>query len=896
MNLHVSVLLLLLAFVSVTEARATVFAPMSQTRYQELRADRQAAYRAADSAFVRAFDAYKLRDAAYDTAIARLDAARISFDVATDALARGESDLDTLRATWRELTTAAEAVLAARSTFLDALDIALSASRSLTTARLAFAQLENDYEAQSRPSAVRDRLAACRSTDCPALSRATGRLAFQPSLETINAPHAYARGLTGEGVRIGIDDSPVNYWLPELRPRISFSGAQLTYPVYLPASESYSVRRCMSWPDASGCYVESQPLGHARDSFTADLINSVARAMVAVHGWPTEDERWLIHNRTDDSWHEVPAPDSHGTEVASVAAGRDFGVAPGATIVPIARDFTGRATFDELVADFARGLHSDDRAYFDALLAADVARTYAGVDILNRSFGIHADADVRRLLEGDGQWWGEGLRRLLPQYWRAHMQTSTPPSKRTIVVYAAGNETSRHGGLGADIPYHVPHVRGTQVAVMALGFDGLHAGYTNFCGGLPPDWDASRWGRHYCLAAPGTVNAAGHRGAGDTPSLDVEGTSFAAPLVSGGLALLMEHFRGQLGNDRIVRRLIDTADNSGLYESLEIYGAGVMDLEAALAPVGRVTTGTATVQSDIALTRIVTPAAFGSLATRFGDAGVEIAGLDAWGAPFWRPPGQVFASLASHSPLIPGFVAPDPDEHDTAAEHDAVRSAAPLSAAPLHLGFTPDTHAASFAPGYAFLAGEQRFGIEYARAGGWRWGALADRGGWLGGRASGAFGEETRALTSWVGRDLDLDLGREWRLRGHATLAYGMVSLAAGAMLDVAPALLSAWSLGVEHGGRGGPRWSRLALSQPLRAETGRAVLTWLSGLSDGEPAYRSTRVPLAPEGRMLELALGHEREVAAGRVAVELALALDPDHRDASPRSRFGLRYRLDW
>jgi len=62
---------------------------------------------------------------------------------------------------------------------------------------------------------------------------------------------------------------------------------------------------------------------------------------------------------------------------------------------------------------------------------------------------------------------------------------------------------------------------------------------------------------------------------------DTEGTSFAAPIVSGAIALMMEHFRGQLGNTEIVKRMMNTANNQGHYSQIEIYGAGLLDLQPA---------------------------------------------------------------------------------------------------------------------------------------------------------------------------------------------------------------------------------------------------------------------------------------------------------------------------
>ena len=57
-------------------------------------------------------------------------------------------------------------------------------------------------------------------------------------------------------------------------------------------------------------------------------------------------------------------------------------------------------------------------------------------------------------------------------------------------------------------------------------------------------------------------------------------------MVAGGLALLKQLFRDQLFNTALVERLLETADNSGIYADRAIYGRGKMDLGAATSPVG----------------------------------------------------------------------------------------------------------------------------------------------------------------------------------------------------------------------------------------------------------------------------------------------------------------------
>ena len=63
------------------------------------------------------------------------------------------------------------------------------------------------------------------------------------------------------------------------------------------------------------------------------------------------------------------------------------------------------------------------------------------------------------------------------------------------------------------------------------------------------------------------------------------GTSFAAPLVSGSLALLKQLFP-TVGNYELVNRLLVTANKTGIYADSSIYGQGLLDLNSATRPVG----------------------------------------------------------------------------------------------------------------------------------------------------------------------------------------------------------------------------------------------------------------------------------------------------------------------
>ena len=730
----------------------------------------------------------------------------------------------------------------------------------------------------------------------------------------INAEHAYARGLSGRGVRIGIDDWGVDILHPEFAGRAQRTGAFMVRKIPnnldVETLEEDAFSFCLDEAAPAKCRVYEIDASGDR----ALIEHYAHRIIESERHFPHHIHLWYIRDisRDADGWYVIPGlnehedgfPGSggyvdwgpyHGTYVASAAAGWRYGIAPGATIVSVLH-----GTFENIHFDRDAFLTGDDaskaRAYRDFL---------SHFDIINHSYGLGRSF-------ADYDW----LSREFPAYWAAFTQRDA--QEKTIEVWAAGNDSLNRPDLEPSLPVREPAVRGHWLAAVAttskqVGNDHVTmtiANYSNRCGSLPGDWNPQAHGRHYCLAAPGGVLIAEPYRVPPSPddaayySLGTYGTSYAAPIVAGGIALVMERFRGQLSNREVALRVVNTANNRGRYSVSHIYGAGLLDLDAATAPVGEVSTGTAAMQAAIAATRLQTPAAWGDLGQRL--QGLEIAGFDSWNAPFWYP-AQALAQ-PFEPPLLPPHPALDPVfeqqallpqlrwfELDATGPQDRRRwrlAVANRAAADFDAGQT------GFAVGQAWRW--QTFGFSGDLPGGLRLGVLTEAGANQGARPAGAFGAAANSQLAWLSREHAWSLTRPgndgWRLRLNYLLAAGRPDYPRGALFKASGSLYSSASIAIERRGRGS--LTRLSLSQPLRAETGAGVLRYPVGRTrQGDWLYASHRFSLAPAARELRFGLRHQGHLPlGGKFALELAHALNAGHIAGRQRAQASLSYHLSW
>ena len=251
----------------------------------------------------------------------------------------------------------------------------------------------------------------------------------------------------------------------------------------------------------------------------------------------------------------------HGTHVAGIiAAGKDdtgmHGVAYEARLASYAVEFDE----NDDVVDFELGKATDELREFGVRI---VNNSWSKVDVNNKNISITI-TDVDR------------------QEMDAYFPLGLPAYRRYVEaggvqVWGAGNSSLPEVGFHAGLPHLVPELERGWLAVTSVGLDGDLAGYSQQCG------VAAGW----CIAAPGGDRS---EDAGIYSTVPwgydrSEGTSLAAPQVSGALAALKSMFPN-LDFQDVRNRILFTADRTGIYADPSIYGQGLLDLDAASRPVG----------------------------------------------------------------------------------------------------------------------------------------------------------------------------------------------------------------------------------------------------------------------------------------------------------------------
>ncbi len=530
----------------------------------------------------------------------------------------------------------------------------------------------------------------------------------------------------------------------------------------------------------------------------------------------------------------TPLPvDDHGTAVASVAAGNSptmIGVAPRADLV---------------LGSFA--------SWADLTDITDRARALGAVAFSN-SWGVPEKATAANyaLLVNDpaGSAWLDSL--------RAYTADG-------VVVFAVANDpTVTTSGLLEALPKFAPSLETGWLAVAngeATVVNGtITAGRLVSAGCL----DAAPW----CLTAEGAWHAA--NAASDTSYALTAGTSFAAPMVAGALALLAEAFPDLTSNELRIR-LLAAADNSfagftadGTVELVpgfrhsysRKFGHGFLDVKAALLPIGPTTLslpGGTVLPFDIPLARA--GRGTGNALTR-ALAGKVLPYRDIFGAVF-----AIDADRRIVPPAVPPLGAELLDEWRNAPRPSALlgrvfpaRTRLGLRMPDLTFSIAPapqgvQSHGALPSIAFSF---ERPFGGSRLVAGlAFGEDATGLLPGWATGEA-GRLGLFTLALRK--------PLSRGWALTAEGLIGGGTTHFAGPG----GPALLAGAALRLVRDdiARHGDRLA-LGLEMPAAVVTGSASIALPVLGANGQIDLLREKVSLVPETREMRLSLRYDRPLA---------------------------------
>jgi subtilase-type serine protease len=403
-------------------------------------------------------------------------------------------------------------------------------------------------------------------------------------LQAINAQHAYARGLSGKGVQLGIFDSGVATGHDE------FSGKSPT-SIHM-ADPGCTSEEILAGPDA--CF--------ASDGGTAAISNLEY----------TERDKVLIdymialgYLRSDVE--EIIAPSlgahytDHGTHVAgTMLANRDgngsHGVAWGANL-----------TTARLFANSSQNV----AAWLSELFGADLGE-YFGLDTPSESLGIGPSSEAKQAMyqqmaasgvRAINHSWGlsnepstlatmDAMYQANSDYLKVYVDGSL--NTGMLQVFAAGNGSGNIAGIYASLPRYVPELEKYWLSVVNINQTGKIDDSSSICA------QSKQW----CVTAPGSkITSSIVDGDIDSEILrdaegkpigmrvvsrteehgygNMTGTSMAAPHVTGALGLLFERFP-YLDSAQVRDVLLTTATDIGAPGVDAIYGWGLINLQKAI--------------------------------------------------------------------------------------------------------------------------------------------------------------------------------------------------------------------------------------------------------------------------------------------------------------------------
>lgn len=633
----------------------------------------------------------------------------------------------------------------------------------------------------------------------------------------------------------------------------------------------------------------------------------------------------------------LPSAD-HGTHVASLIAGVQdgrgmHGVAPDASLHLTAINPAGGTSLD--LANVTAGTLNA------ASMGAVAQNNSWGFNVSAANFQAHLQANP-------GQTVAQGLNAVIGNYgaarWQAYLDALDSFQNGGVVVWALSNDNSMTSGdVMAALPHFDQRLQGAWIAAANGYFEVDGAGDITKAIRLSA---ACGLAASFCIAGDGTTTAA--NASSDTGYSAGTGTSYVAPQIAGTVALLAEAFP-DLTPQEWTKRLLASADNSwfgrlGVAVSGTVdygngvshaysgeWGHGVLDIAAALRPIGSVSmlSGDNVATSErvgLSDSIVATPNSFGDgLQTALADTNIAV--FDALNRSYAVKGSALVAAqttpmlpdlmasvarpqwgaLPSHGEVLAGAPATEGasggvamlstanglfDTTGAAAPHqrasvfalarDSVAVTATQRSGPLELtavGFTgqgaasPTNSVAGSGLNLA-LGDDSRIsiGVSY----------LGEQGSLLGMSENQAFGwgDGSAITTLHLGLDQQLTAG----LGLFGRFEYGSAAHTGdntGLVASMSAVRFSGFEMGARMDGVfANDDTLSFSLAQPLRVEDGTMGLQLPTGrTAGGEIEQRQAAVDLEPNGRELDLGLDYKLPVGSGQLNLGLQYRLNAGH-----------------
>lgn len=679
---------------------------------------------------------------------------------------------------------------------------------------------------------------------------------------------------------------------------------------------------------------------------TAGLTGQGQLVAIVDAGFRTTHQEFA--GKTIYSFGTLPI-DNHGTHVAGlVAARRDnvgmMGVAPDASLHLASFDPNQTNTLD-----------------FANVIGATNDAAGRGAVAQNNSWGfeISAQTIADYMSSHPGASSATAMAASIgysQSQWASYITALKNFQNTGVIVFAQSNNTSfADGSALASLPAFDTDLQKAWIAVVN-GYYEIDAN-NNITDAVRISGQCG-YSAAFCLAADGTTTSAA--AGSDTSYAAGTGTSYVAPQVSGAVALLAQAFPN-LTPSEWVDRLLASANNTWFpakgvavagtvdfgngysHKYSTEWGHGVVDLKAALSPIGSLALlsgpDIATAQRvDLASAGLATPQAYGDALAR-GLKNKNLAVFDALNGQF-----SVSAAKLVHPTLSPALKSLEPLGTHSAptlglmsfALNQEGTSDAPQD---VRLGFTSDlaqslggnsaiggSSALSLASdAVAVTASHQvgawRFdmqsftgadeatqealsgvgvGLSYlTRSGHIRLGItqMAENGAVLGLSGQGAYSPSSHAALTALRLDTQHALGHNLEIFGGAELGLAQPLGSSGSLVTSASPLgFSGIRAGLNiKGERPEDGTLTLAIAQPLRIESGTVNLSVPTGRSkNGTLSYDELSVPLVPSGRELDLSAEYQVPFGQdGTFTLSALYALDAGHVSGAQRMAVGASVR---